>query len=228
MIQGYGLTETSPVISVNPIANNEPKSVGCLLQDVEARIGAQDELQVRSPGVMLGYWANEAATRQIIDADGWLHTGDKARIEDGQLYITGRLKEIIVLANGEKVPPADLEMAICRDQLFSQAMVVGDDRPFLSALLVLDPDQWRNLAGGLGLDPDDPGLCNSDRIRQIVLERVARQMTSFPGYTRIRAVHCQLEPWSIEDGLITPTLKLKRDKVSERFHTEIEAMYHDH
>jgi len=227
MIQGYGLTETSPVISVNPIENNDPSGVGCLLPDVEARIGEQDELQVRSPGVMLGYWANEQATRDMIDSDGWLYTGDKARIENGQVYITGRIKEIIVLANGEKVPPADMEMAICMDALFEQALVIGDNRPYLTALVVLNPEQWEPLARKLGMDPGDTTACHSSRVNEVVLERVANQISSFPGYARIRKVRCQLEPWSIEDGLITPTLKLKRSKVYERFESEINGMYED-
>jgi len=227
MIQGYGLTETSPVISVNPIENNDPSGVGCLLPDVEARIGEQDELQVRSPGVMLGYWANEQATREMIDSDGWLHTGDKARIDNGQVYITGRIKEIIVLANGEKVPPADMEMAICMDALFEQALVIGDNRPYLTALVVLDPEQWKLLAGELGMDPGDTAACQSSRVNQVVLERVANQISTFPGYARIHKVSCRLEPWSIEDGLITPTLKLKRNKVCEHFEAEIKAMYED-
>lgn len=228
MIQGYGLTETSPVISVNPIENNDPRGVGCLLEDVEARIGDKDELQVRSPGVMLGYWANEKATHDVIDDDGWFHTGDKAKLENGQLYITGRLKEIIVLANGEKVPPADMEMAITADTLFEQAMVVGDSKPYLSALLVLNPEQWALLAGQLKVDPESSEACNSSQVYEAILERVARQMSAFPGYARIRRVHCQLEPWTIEDGLITPTLKLKRNKVSEHFAQQIEDMYKDH
>ncbi len=228
MIQGYGLTETSPVISVNPIENNDPSGVGCLLEDVEARIGDNDELQVRSPGVMLGYWANETATREMIDEDGWLHTGDKAKIVDGQLYITGRLKEIIVLANGEKVPPADMEMAICMDPLFDQAMVIGDNKPYLSALLVLNPEQWQALAGELKVDPTGTEACKSARINEIVLERVAKQISAFPGYARIRKVCCQLEPWSIENGLLTPTLKLKRSQVLERYAADIDRMYQDH
>ena len=228
MIQGYGLTETSPVISVNPIENNDPRSVGCLLEDVEARIGDNDELLVRSPGVMLGYWANEKATREVIDEDGWLHTGDKARLENGQLYITGRIKEIIVLANGEKVPPADMEMAITADPLFEQVMVVGDNRPFLTALLVLDPEQWKVFASELGIDPDSPDACNSSRVSAAILERVAKQISSFPGYAKIHSVYCQLEPWTIEDGLITPTLKLKRSKVCERYAQQIEEMYKGH
>jgi long-chain acyl-CoA synthetase len=228
MIQGYGLTETSPVISVNPIENNDPAGVGCLLQDVEARIGDNDELQVRSPGVMLGYWANEKATSDMIDADGWLHTGDKARIVNGQVYITGRLKEIIVLANGEKVPPADMEMAICMDNLFDQAMIVGDNKPYLSALLVINPEQWEPLAKEVKVDPADAEACKSARINEIVLERVAKQISAFPGYAKIRKACCQLEPWSIENGLITPTLKIKRNKILERFETDIEKMYQDH
>jgi long-chain acyl-CoA synthetase len=228
MIQGYGLTETSPVISVNTVDNNDPDSVGCLLEDVEAKIGDKDELQVRSPGVMLGYWANEKATSEMIDAEGWLHTGDKARIDNGHVYITGRLKEILVLANGEKVPPADMEMAICMDGLFEQAMVIGDNRPYLSAMLVLNPDQWGLVARTLGLDPADQNACVSPQVREIVLERVALQISAFPGYAQIRRVDCQLEPWSIENGLITPTLKLKRDEVYSRFSDVIDELYADH
>jgi len=163
----------------------------------------------------------------MIDSDGWLHTGDKARIENGQVYITGRIKEIIVLANGEKVPPADMEMAICMDALFEQALVIGDNRPYLTALVVLNPEQWEPLARELGMDPGDTAACHSSRVNEVVLERVANQISTFPGYARIRKVRCQLEPWSIEDGLITPTLKLKRNKVCERFEADINGMYED-
>lgn len=229
MIQGYGLTETSPVISVNPIEDNDPRGVGCLIEGVEARIGDNDELLVRGPNVMLGYWNNEQATKEMIDADGWLHTGDKARIDNNnQIYITGRIKEIIVLANGEKIPPADMEMAICLDGLFEQAMVVGDNRAFLTAVLVLNPEQLDVLLAEPGRKVDKAQACHSERVKEAVLERISRQLSSFPGYARIVKVHCQLEPWSIEDGLITPTLKLKRNKVYEHYEQQIEEMYRDH
>jgi len=228
MIQGYGLTETSPVIAVNKVENNDPDGVGLLLEDVEAKIGEQDELLVRGPGVMLGYWSNEKATREMIDAEGWLHTGDKARIDNGHVYITGRIKEIIVLANGEKVPPADMEMAICMDGLFEQAMVIGDNRPYLSALLVLNPDQWALMARQLDLNPEDTKACTSQQVSEIVLNRVADQLSTFPGYAQVRKVHCQLEPWSIESGLITPTLKLKRGEACSYYSEAIEALYQDH
>ena len=133
-----------------------------------------------------------------------------------------------MLANGEKVPPADMEMAICMDSLFEQAMVIGDNRPYLSALLVLDPEQWALLARQFNLDPDDPQSCENHQVSEAVRERVAKQITAFPGYAQIRRVRCQLKPWSIEDGLITPTLKLKRDKVCEHFKSDIDAMYANH
>jgi long-chain acyl-CoA synthetase len=228
MVQGYGLTETSPVISVNPLENNDPSSVGCLLADVEARIGPSDELLVRSPGVMLGYWEDDSATSKMIDPEGWLHTGDKAKLENGLLYITGRLKEVIVLANGEKVPPADMEMTICMDSLVDQAMIVGDSRPYLSALLILNPEQMQAVCSELRIEQCNEATCRSSQVQQLVLERVARRISMFPGYAQIRRIWCSLQPWTIEDGLITPTLKLKRDKVQQRFKKEIEAMYAEH
>lgn len=228
MLQGYGLTETSPVISVNAVDDNDPESVGVILDGLEARIGDRDELLVRAPSVMLGYWENEQATQDMIDEDGWLHTGDKARIANNHIYITGRLKEILVLANGEKVPPADMEMAICMDNLFDQCMVIGDNRPYLSALVILNPEQWPALARQLDLAPETSEACKSERLNKIILERIAKQLSSFPGYAQIRKVSCQIEPWSIEDGLMTPTLKLKRNKVYEKFQADIDRMYENH
>jgi len=229
MLQGYGLTETSPVISVNTRERNEPSSVGLLLDGVEARIGDKDELLVRSPAVMLGYWDNPEATRAMIDSEGWLHTGDKARFsESDHLYITGRLKEILVLANGEKVPPADMEMAICGDPLFEQVVIIGDSRPYLSALAVLNAEQWPGIARSLGLDPHAENPCKSERINQYVLERIARRLSAFPGYAQVRKVTCMLEPWTIESGLLTPTLKLKRASIYNAFRDDIEQMYRNH
>ena len=126
--QGYGLTETSSAISVNPQQGNRPASVGVPLQGALVRVGEDDELLAKGPGVMLGYWNDHAATAKVIDADGWLHTGDQARIDNHYIYIIGRIKDILVLSNGEKAPPADMELAISLDPLFEQAMVVGEGR----------------------------------------------------------------------------------------------------
>jgi len=228
LLQGYGLTETSPVISVNRPDKNSPASVGPPLDDVVVEINDDGELLVRSPGVMMGYWNNPEATAEMIDEQGWLHTGDKARLEDGYIYITGRVKEIIVMSNGEKVPPVDMEMAIAMDALIEHVMIVGEGRPFLVALVVLNPDQWKNLASQLGLQVDDLGELTSSRLQREVLDRITRRLHDFPGYAQVRAVSISLEPWEVGNGLHTPTLKLRRNNILEHFRAEIEKMYTGH
>ena len=228
LVQGYGLTETSPILTANPEDDNDPASVGVPLRGLELRIGDNDELLARGPSIMLGYWDNPEATAAVIDTDGWFHTGDKARIENNHVYITGRLKEIIVLANGEKVPPADMEMAIALDPLFEQIMVIGDNRPYLTALIVLNPEQWENRARELQLDPADPASLSDAGLEQVLREKLAARLTAFPGYAQVHRVTCTLEPWSIENELITPTLKLKRNRIVERFGDDIEQMYAGH
>ncbi len=225
IVQGYGLTETSPVISVNTLEDNIPESVGLPIRGTEVKIGDNDELLVRGPGVMQGYWNNHKATTEVLEPDGWLHTGDQARIEKGHIFITGRIKDILVLSNGEKIPPADMELAIAMDPLVEQVMVVGEGRPYLTALVVLDRDQWAALAETLGLDPEAPESLQDRRVHAEVLGRIKGALKDFPGYAKIRKVHLMLEPWTIEDGLITPTLKVKRAKVLERFADEVEALY---
>lgn len=226
--QGYGLTEASPVVSVNTFERNEPRSVGPPLPGVEVRVGADDELLVRGENVMRGYWNNHLATYQTIDRDGWLHTGDQARIEDGFVYITGRLKDILVLATGEKLPPADLEMAITGDPLFEQALVVGDGRPFLSAIVVLDRTLWQRLARGLGLDPDDPAALDAEAARKALLERIGERLRPFPGYANVYQVTATLEPWTVDNEMLTPTLKPRRKQILARYAEAVERMYAGH
>ena len=228
LVQGYGLTETSPIIACNTADDNEPTSVGIPLRDAEVRIGTNDELLTRGPCVMLGYWNKPDATREIIDAEGWLHTGDKVRIERQHIYITGRLKEIIVLANGEKVPPADMEMAIALDPLFEQVLVLGESRPYLGAIVVLNVDQWRVLATRLQLDHADPAALKSKTLEQALLERLAGQLAEFPGYAQVRRAACTLELWTVDNGLITPTMKLKRDRIMVRYADDIATLYAGH
>lgn len=228
LLQGYGLTETSPIIACNTADDNDPASVGIPLGNVEVRIGANNELLTRGPCVMLGYWNRPEATREIIDAENWLHTGDQVRIERNHIYITGRLKEIIVLANGEKVPPADMEMAIALDPLFEQVMVLGDSRPYLSVILVLNADQWKALANTLKLDPADAAALKCEALEQELLKRLAMQLVEFPGYAQVRRAACTLDPWTVDNGLITPTMKLKRDRIMARYADEIAALYAGH
>jgi long-chain acyl-CoA synthetase len=229
LVQGYGLTETSPVVSVNRVENNLPSTVGPALQDIQVRIGEQNALLVRGPCNMLGYWNNPEATAAMIDQDGWLNTGDTASIgAGGHITITGRLKEIIVMSNGEKVPPADMEAAISRDRLFDQVMVLGEGHPALVVLGVVNPEQWQALAQQVGVRADMPESLHDTRVEQQVLQRIAEQIKEFPGYAKVRRVLLLSEPWSIENGMMTPTLKLKRPSVAVHFAKEIERLYQGH
>ena len=228
LIQGYGLTETSPILTANPVDDNVPSSVGIPLRGIELRIGENDELLARGHSIMLGYWNDEEATRSAIDEEGWFHTGDKARIENNHVYITGRIKEVLVMANGEKVPPADIEMAIALDPLFEQVLVIGDNRPFLSAIIVLDPEQWNTWAQELGLDPAEPASLENEKVKNAACEKLGILMAEFPGHAQIHRVCCMLDPWTIDNGMITPTLKLKRSHIMEHFSETIEQMYAGH
>lgn len=225
LCQGYGLTEAAPVVSVNLLGNNDPESVGLPLAGVEVRIGEDQELLVKGPGNMLGYWNNPSATAEVIDGEGWLHTGDIARMEQGRIYITGRIKDILVLSNGEKVSPGDMEMAILLDPLFEQAMVVGEGRSFLSALVVLNTERWPELARDLGLDATEGVALTDPRLEKRLLLHIGRTLQGFPGYAKVRRVAALAEPWTVENGMITPTLKVKRHEVLRRYQDRLEAIY---
>ena len=226
LVQGYGMTETSPVVCVNHVEDNHPSTVGPPLKGIQVRIGEQNALLVKGPCNMLGYWNNPEATAAMIDKDGWLNTGDTASIAaSGHVTITGRLKEIIVMSNGEKIPPADMEEAILRDSLFDQVMVYGEGHPKLLVLAVLNPDKWKEFARQVGVRADMPEALHDTRIEQQVLQRIAGQIREFPGYAKVYRVLLLQEPWSIENGLLTPTLKLKRAEVAKRYAEQIHQLY---
>lgn len=229
VLQGYGLTETSPVVSGNRLDDNRPESVGMPISGVEVKLGEQDVLLVRGPNVMLGYWNNPEATKGAIDRDGWLNTGDVAHIlESGHIYITGRIKEIIVMSNGEKIPPSDMELAILDDPLFDQVMIYGEARPYLVAIAVLNPEAWSGFAGEIGIRPDMPETLTDSRVEAKVLKRISLNLRGFPGYARVNRVLLLDEPWSVENGLMTPTLKIRRDEVSRRYAMQIRHLYEGH
>lgn len=225
LLQGYGLTESSPVISFNPLKDNIPESVGVPLRGLQLCIGAEDELLVKGENVMLGYWNNHTATAKVLTRDGWLHTGDQARLEGGHIYITGRLKDVLVLSNGEKVPPADMELAIAMDPLFEQVVVLGEGHSYLTALLVLNADLWPGLAREQGLDPERPESLDDPQLNKLVVKRLRSALHGFPGYAKIRRVALTLEPWSVDNGLLTPTMKVKRAEVVTRYRHIIETLY---
>ncbi|SDI34098.1 AMP-dependent synthetase/ligase [Paraburkholderia phenazinium] len=224
VVQGYGMTETSPVVAVNALQDNDPATVGRPLTGVEVRIGENKELQVRGPNVMRGYWKRDDDTARSF-VDGWLRTGDQATIEAGRIRILGRLKEIIVTSTGEKIAPVDLELAILADSSFEQAYAFGDNRQFISCVVVLTNAYWSQLTAKLELDPMDPASLNSRAARETVCMRIRKLTRDFPYYAQPRAVILSLEPWSIENTLLTPTLKLKRNNLAAHFADEIEQVY---
>jgi len=226
--QGYGMTEASPVICTNELEDNEPGSVGQTLIDVEVKMAEHDELLVKSPGIMMGYWHNDEATNKIIDQDNWLHTGDKAKLVGRHIYITGRLKEILVLSNGEKVPPSDIELAISSDPIIEQVMLVGEGKPFLSAVVVMNSELWQALLKSNNVDMDDKSNLSNPKIIKVLLELIQRKLKIFPGYADVYRILLTLDPWTIEAGLITPTLKLKRDNIFNLFKNEINELYKGH
>ena len=202
VLQGYGMTEASPVISVNRPQGNVPESVGMPLDNVEVRIAADGELLARGPSIMKGYWNNPEASAKSLDREGWLHTGDLAEIRDGRIFIRGRLKDVLVLSNGEKLPPQDVELAILGDGVFEQGILIGEGRPFLTLVAVTRETDERSL-----------------------IRRANDRLKEFPGYIRVRRVVATREPWTVENGLLTPTLKVKRERVQGKFSVEIERAY---
>lgn len=229
VLQGYGLTETSPVLAVSRIDDNIPESVGLALPGTELSVAENGELLARGDAIMLGFWNNPQETARVIDAEGWFHTGDVARIDTtGHVYITGRIKDIIVLANGEKVSPADMEIAIAMDALFEQVLVIGEGRPFLSVLIVPEAEHWKGLTEGLELDPEDPASLQHPKVMDHVYRRIADQLRDFPGYAQVRKAVLLNEPWSVENGYLTPTLKTKRKLIIEHCQRIIAEIYNGH
>jgi long-chain acyl-CoA synthetase len=225
LVQGYGMTETSPVISCNTPTDNWPTTVGRPLEGVRVRVGENNELQVLGCSVMAGYWKRPADSAQAMTDDGWLRTGDQAILEGGRIRIIGRIKEIIVTSTGEKIAPMDLELAIAVDPLFEQVFVIGDNRPFIAAFVGLSRSGLDMLSRQLKLDVSDSVKLNSALVQNAVLERIQSASRHFPNYAVPRVVRVTAEPWSLQNGLMTPTLKLKRNALLEHFHSEIDDIY---
>ncbi len=225
VLQGYGLTEAAPVVSVNLPNDNAPGSVGLPLPNVEVRVGDHSELLVRGPNVMLGYWNDHNATYAALSADGWLRTGDQARLEQGHVFLTGRLKEIIVLSNGEKVAPSELEAAIGLDALFEQALVIGEGEAYLAALVALNAEHWCEWVKTLHLDPFAPASLQDAHVHRLVLKRIAAALHDYPAYAKVRRVALTLDEWSVDNGMLTPTLKLRRNQVQQHYQEPIAALF---
>jgi long-chain acyl-CoA synthetase len=227
VLQGYGMTETSPVITLNEYRREKIGSVGPALPGVEVRVGDDGEILTRGPHTMLGYYQDEAATRQIFAPDGWLHTGDLGTIDaDGYVTITGRRKEILVLSNGKNVPCAPLEHALQRSLYIQQALIVGDGRKFVGALIVAHPENVARVAAqhGLALGSYDE-LLLAPPVVALFREELASLQAEFSSFERVKRFCFLNEEALLDTELVTPTQKVRRSVLERKYAEWIRRMY---
>ena len=230
VLEGYGLTETSPVIATNVYKDPRPGTVGRAIPGVEIAIAADGEILTRGPHVMRGYWNAPARTRETIDSEGWLYTGDIGSVDsDGYLSVTDRKKEILVTAQGKNVAPQPLENALKQMPLISQVAIIGDRRPYLVALVVPDFDVLHRIAGKLGLQevPLRRQL-DHEAVQAAVAEEIAEATSPFAHHEQVRRFHLLEAEFDAEKDELTPTLKLKRRVILEHFAATIESLYSGH
>jgi len=225
--QGYGLTETAPAISINPPDAVNPTSVGRVLDNVEVKIAPDGEILARGPSIMKGYHNLPDATAEVIDGEGFFHTGDVGFIdEDGFLFITDRKKDIIVSAGGKNIAPQNVENTLCEGEYIEFASVFGEGENFLAAILSPDMDALKRYAGDEGIAAEDPdALVTHPRVAALFQAEVERANGSLAAYERIARHHVARVPFSVEGGEITTTLKVRRPFLSERYAAEIEKLF---
>lgn len=224
--QGYGLTESSPVISLSTETAYKVGAVGRAAPGVEIAIAGDGEVLCRGPNVMLGYWNKPRETAETI-RDGWLHTGDLGEIDlDGYLKITGRKKELIVTAGGKNVAPVLLESLLTEDPLIAQAIVIGDARNYLTALIVPNFETLKQELSARGLEFTYPAeWLDKPLVRDLFIERVRQRLSGLSTFEQVHKFTLLERPFAPESGELTPTLKLRRGVILERNATLIDAMY---
>ena len=228
VMEGYGMTETSTSATVNRPEGNDFRfgSVGRPQKDVEVKIGDDGEVLIKGPNIFQGYYKNEDATKETLE-NGWLHTGDLGRLdEDGFLYITGRKKDIIITAGGKNITPANLENGLKQNRWISQAVVIGDRRPYLVALITLDPEEAPALAEQLGIENADPAaLSQNEKVRDEVQKAIDDVNSHVGPVEQIKRFEILDHDLSQETGELTPTLKVKRNVVHEKFADVVDRIY---
>jgi long-chain acyl-CoA synthetase len=228
VLPGYGLTETSPVLSVNRETHIKPATVGPALPGVEVRQLDDGELLVRGPMLMQGYWKNPDATKEVLDGDGWLHTGDLVEIDDdGFITIIDRKKEMMVLSNGENVPPVVIEQHLTQIPCILQAMVVADNRDYVVALVVPDIAALREVWQQIKRQPLPEDWRENADVHAWALQRMHMEEHDLSSYMQVKRFAFVEDEWTQAEGYLTPTLKLKRRKITEHYAELIESLYMD-
>ncbi len=225
VLEGWGMTETSTAATISTPEDFKIGTIGKPFPGCEVRIAEDGEILVKGPNVFQGYYKNEQATRETI-VDGWLHTGDIGEVdEDGFITITGRKKDIIITAGGKNITPANLENEIKQHPLVSQCVVVGDRKPYLVALVTLDPEEAVAYASEHGLPEDPEQLAAHADVRQAIEDHVAKINEKFARVEQVKKIAILPRDLSQEDGELTPTLKVKRAVVTAKHEREIEQLY---
>lgn len=223
ILEGYGLTETSPVITNNRLEDVKFGTVGKPIDGVEVKIAEDGEIICRGENVMLGYYNNEAATRDVIDENGWFHTGDIGEFdEDGFLRITDRKKNIIVTSGGKNIAPAPMEIALIASKYIEQVVVLGDRRNFVSALIVVAQETLSEWANEQGIDGE---IIQDERTDKLFENEVSKAMAGFAHYETVKKFKLVADEWSVESGELTPTLKVKRKVVEKKYADLIDSIY---
>jgi long-chain acyl-CoA synthetase len=229
ILEGYGLTETSPIISANLVESLRFGTVGHTIPDVEVRIAEDGEILVRGPNVMKGYYNRPEETAEAIDTEGWFHTGDIGHIDDDNfLVITDRKKALIVTAGGKNVAPAAIENVLSADKFINQAFAYGDARKFISALIVPDWERLEKYAGEHKVKFSSRAeLCRHPVINSLIQKRIEAAMEDFAPFEQIKKFKIMEREFSQEDGEVTPTLKLKRKEITRKYWKDLDSLYQD-
>ncbi|MEM9069992.1 MAG: long-chain fatty acid--CoA ligase [Myxococcota bacterium] len=223
VLEVYGQSEDTGPTSFNLPNQFRYGTVGPAIEGVEVKIADDDEILVKGPNVFLGYYKDEEATKATLDSDGYLHSGDLGKFEDGFLKIIGRKKEIIITAGGKNITPKNIEAALKNHELINEAVVIGDRRKFLSAVVTIDPEAGEAWAGENG--EDAAKLHESAKLKSDIEAYVQEMNKQFARVEQIKKFTILSRNFTVEDGELTPTLKVKRRMVNEHFADEIEAMY---
>lgn len=226
LIEGYGLTETSPVITINPPERPKVGSVGRTIRDVEVKIAGDGEILSRGPHIMLGYFNKPGATKESIDAERWFHTGDIGEVDaEGYLRITDRKKELLVLSNGKNVAPSPIEQSIKESPYIEQAVVIGDNRNFVSALVVPSYDSMKTWCANHGVPTDPAAMADDPKVVKLLTEETLKACERFSHFEQVKKIAVLPRELSQQTGELTPTLKVKRRAVDNNFKDRIDAIY---
>ncbi len=230
IIEGYGMTETSPVIAVTPFAKIKWGKVGLPLKNVEVKIAGDGEILARGPSVMKGYYNMPQETAEAIDSEAWMHTGDIGTIdEDGYIAITDRKKHLFVSSGGKNIAPAHIEALLEQSPYVEQVMLIGDKRQFLTALIVPQLDAIKEHLSAVGIPyVESVGVTVEDpTVRTLIDSEIELRLKDLATYERVRRFVLITAPFSVENGMLTPTFKVKRKEVESRFGELIESLYFD-